>query len=188
MSLDELDFIQLTDAVDLSSFDCNDDNINEFLKEDALLYQKEKMANTFLFMKEDEVVAFFCVSNDCLNDLGETRGFTNTVWNRLHRRQHIPNAKRIKQYPSIKIGRLGVGTKYHRTGLSYELMQFIKGFVTLDHKPAARFLILDAYNQEKQIKYYQKNGYQFFLESDKRDETRLMLYDLKQLAFSELAA
>lgn len=180
MSLDDFDFTELSDAIDLSSFDCDDDNINEFLRDDALSYQREKMANTYLFVHEQDIVAFFCVSNDCLNDLGESKGFTSKVWNRFQRR--IPNVKRIRQYPSVKIGRLGVCRKYHGTGLSYELMKFIKGFVTIDHRPAVRLLILDAYNKEKQIKYYKNNGFQFFLESDEGDETRLMLYDLKQLA------
>jgi hypothetical protein len=57
-------------------------------------------------------------------------------------------------------------------------MEFIKGWVFLDCKPACRFLILDAYNREKQIKYYSNNDFIFLLDGDQQDDTRLMYYDM----------
>jgi hypothetical protein len=53
----------------LEEFDCDDADINEFLKEDALQYEKEKMASTYLFVDDEQmIVAFFSASNDCLKD------------------------------------------------------------------------------------------------------------------------
>lgn len=40
MSLADFDFELFTEEFDLSKFDCDDQDINEFLKEDALNYQK----------------------------------------------------------------------------------------------------------------------------------------------------
>jgi GNAT superfamily N-acetyltransferase len=183
LQLSELYFTELTPDHDLSLFDCDDKDINEFLKEDALKYQEHRMANTYLFLEENHcVAAFFSISNDCLTDLGEDRGFNKTAWNRFHRKQNIPNSKRIKQYPSIKIGRLGVSKKYHGTGLSYELMKFIKGYSIIEHKPAVRLLILDAYNKDKQINFYTRNGFTFMLDTDTNSKTRLMIYDLLKLS------
>jgi GNAT superfamily N-acetyltransferase len=180
--LSDFTFIQLDNEVVLQHFDCDDADINEFLKEDALNYQNQYIADTYLFVDNlKAIVAFFSISNDCLNDLGEVKRYTKTIWNRLHRKIYIPNDKRIRQYPAIKIGRLGVSKSYQRHGLAYQLMDFIKGWSVIDHKPACRLLLLDAYNQERQVKYYQRNGFNFLLDNDANDRTRIMYFDMLRL-------
>jgi GNAT superfamily N-acetyltransferase len=180
-SLSDFEFSKLSSEFDLSTFHCGDENyasdIAGFLKDDAANYCDEHMANTYVFHIGKDVHAYFCLSNDCLND----QGYENTIWNRFHRKQGIPNGKRIRQYPSIKIGRLGVHTKYHRSGIAYELMDFIKGFAVFELKPACRLLLLDAVNQPRQIKYYERNGFKFLLDSDANNDKRLMFFDLRKL-------
>ncbi len=182
MSLSDYQFIELSPGIDLSGFNCEDADINDFLINDALHYQNEKMANTYLFIDDDKkIVAFFSISNDCLNDLGVEKGYTNTDWNRFHRKADIPNEKRIRSYPAVKIGRLGVCLEQQKTGFAYELMDFIKGFSVINHKPACRLLLLDAKNKERQIKYYSNNGFIFLLDADKLDNNRIMYYNLQIL-------
>ncbi|MDR3694756.1 hypothetical protein [Mucilaginibacter sp.] len=181
MDLSDFKFSQLNSDIVLNDFGCGEDDITNFLKEDALRYQIERMANTYLFLNDDgDVVAYFSISNDCLVDRGEDKGYTNTIFNRLHRKSSIPNEKRIRQYPAIKVGRLGVAQQYHRTGIAYQLMDFIKGFSILDHKPAVKFLLLDAINKEKQIKYYKANQFDFLLD-DIESRTRIMYFNLDRL-------
>jgi len=182
LELSDFTFTSLDKETILHRFDCDDADINEFLHQDALNYQLQKIANTYLFLDEKgEIVAFFSISNDCLNDLGEVKGYTNTIWNRLHRKIFLPNEKRIRQYPAVKIGRLGVSKSYQRNGLAYQLMDFIKGWALLEHKPACRLLLLDAYNKDRQVKYYQRNGFNLLLENDASDRTRIMYFDLLRL-------
>lgn len=183
MELSDLNFSPLVEESLILTFDCGLEDITSFLHDDALAYQDEKMANTYLFEDDDHnVMAFFSVSNDCLNDLGEEKGFTNNIWNRLHRFLRLSNPKRIRQYPAIKIGRLGVHQDLQGTGIAYQLMDFIKGWTILDHKPACRLLILDAVNQSRQLKYYDRNGFQFLLKDDEDKKTRIMYYDLQKLS------
>jgi len=183
LHLSDFNFVKLTNDINLDSFECGEDEITNFLKEDALYYQIEKMANTYLFLKEDGgIAAYFSISNDCLIDWGEEFKFTNTDFNRLHRRASIPNAKRIRQYPAVKVGRLGVHEEFHKSGIAYELMDFIKGFSTINHNPACRLLLLDALNKERQIRYYVNNGFQHFLLNDAEDKTRIMYFDLEKIA------
>ncbi len=98
-----MEFIAINSDIDFAGFDCGDIDISNWLKEDALEHRNHRMANTYLFVTNDQVVAYFCISNDSLNDLGEKRGFTNRIWNRFHRKNLIPNPKRIRNYPAIKI-------------------------------------------------------------------------------------
>lgn len=109
MPLTDFHLTVLDAHIDLADFDCTLADINEFLKDDALNYQNVKMANTYLFTDDnDKVVAFFSISNDCLNDLGHEEKAANKIFNKFHRKTKIPNEKRIRSYPAIKIGRLGV--------------------------------------------------------------------------------
>lgn len=178
MTLSDFEFDLLSAEHDLAEFDCSDDDINEFLSDDALNYQRDRMANTYVFHLDNKVQAFFSILNDCLHD----KGYENNVWNKFHRKRKIPNNKRIKQYPAIKVGRLGVTKTHHGSGIAYELMDFIKGFSLLEHKPACRLLLLDAYNKPKQITYYERNGFIFLDDKTTRDATRLMYYDLIQFS------
>lgn len=183
MNLTDFIFTELNEATNFLNFNCGEPEINNFLFEDSKNYQRERMANTFLFTTEDgSVVAYFCISNDCLVDRGQEKGYTNTVFNRLHRKIQLPNDKRIRQYPAVKVGRLGVDIKYHGSGLAYELMLFIKGFTVANNKPACRLLLLDALNKERQLKYYIKNGFEFLLEEDKDAVNRIMYFDLIKIA------
>jgi GNAT superfamily N-acetyltransferase len=177
MPLSDYTFVSLHGVDELNGFDCGDDEINEFLFEDAVNFQIEKITNTYLFKEGNTIVAFFSISNDCLNDIG----YGNNIWNKFHRKTKLPNEKRIRQYPSVKITRLGINKNFQGKGLSHQLLDFIKGWTFMEHKPACRLLILDAYNQPKQITLYQKNDFNFLLTSDANDKQRFMYFDLKRL-------
>ncbi|MBE8727368.1 GNAT family N-acetyltransferase [Flavobacterium hungaricum] len=177
MDLSDFSFSLLKDEDILDDFDCEDIEINEFLLEDSKKFQSEKITNTYLFKEKNKVVAFFSISNDCLNDLG----YQNSIWNKLHRKIKLPNQKRIKQYPAVKIARLGIDKNYKGKGLSHQLLDFIKGWTFIEHKPACRLLILDAYNRPIQLNTYQKNDFTFLLDSDKNKKHRFMYFDLMRL-------
>jgi len=177
MDLSDFSFSLLSADDILENFDCDDKEINEFIIEDSKNFQKEKITNTYLFKEGNDIVAFFSISNDCLNDLG----YENSIWNKLHRRIKLPNEKRIRQYPAVKITRLGIDKKFQGKGLSHQLLDFIKGWTFIAHKPACRLLILDAYNQAKQTSIYQKNDFIFLLNSDEEEKQRFMYFDLMRL-------
>jgi GNAT superfamily N-acetyltransferase len=63
-------------------------------------------------------------------------------------------------------------------GIGSEILDYIKSWFTDGNKTGCRFIIVDAYNNEKTIKFYKKNGFSFLLSSDELQETRLMFFDL----------
>ena len=73
MRLTDLEFIAINSTIDFTGFDCGDFDIFNWLKEDALEHRNQRIANTYLFVTNDQVVAYFCISNDSLNDLGEKK-------------------------------------------------------------------------------------------------------------------
>lgn len=178
MHLFDFHFSELTENDKFESFDCGEIEIDKFLKEDSINFQNEKMTNTFIFKNnEDKVVIYFSISNDCLNDVR----YENNVWNKLHRKIKLPNEKRIRQYPSVKITQLGIDKSIQGKGLSHQLLDFIKYWTFEQHKPACRLIILDSLNKELQISTYLKNDFFFLSDLDKDSKHRFMYFDLLRL-------
>lgn len=104
MDFNNLVFRQINADTIIKSFDCGDTDLNDFLYSDAINYYKTMMALTYLLEDKtaDKTVAYYSLLNDkIIFDPGEKR-----VWNRLNRL--VPNSKRRKEYPAVKIGRLAV--------------------------------------------------------------------------------
>lgn len=171
----ELNFIQKVLSTDLKikPFKSTGDDLNKFLFDDAKLYQEELMTVTYLIEDplENLTVAYYSLLSDKIIFKQED----NTVWNKLNRK--IPNSKRRKSYPAIKIGRLAINERYMGLGIGTRIIDGIKYNFSKFKKIGCRFLTVDAlYNATD---FYIKNGFQFFTESDKNEDTRLMFFDLK---------
>jgi len=171
--IENLALSDISQSFDLIKFDCLRPDINDFLHSDALNYQAQKLANTFVFHHPHQLepIGFFSILTDGLN----VKNVSSQDRNWFNRR--IPNTKRLNHYPAIKLGRIGVAKEYQGTGFAYDLMDFIKVFAIRGLNPACRLLILDAINEQKQVNFYKRNQFTFLLESDSTNETRLMFYD-----------
>jgi hypothetical protein len=170
MKLQNLDFTGLTVKYEIIDFDCGDTDLNDFIKNDALQYQSQLLTKTYLFSEKEEVIAFFSVSNDSLKDNDFEK------WNNLSRK--VPNRKRRKDYPAVKIGRLGVNSKFKGKQLGTQILFFIKNWFTTENKTGCRFVLVDAYNSPEVIKFYEKNDFTLLTEKDQNKKTRLMYFDL----------
>ena len=112
--------------------------------------------------------------------------------------KNIPHSKQMRRYPGVLIGRLGINVDFAHRGIGSELMEFIKSwFLDAGNKTGCRFLIVDAYNEEIPLGYYQKNGFAFLFSSESQEaentgfdkstklRTRLMYFDLISLVSEE---
>ena len=113
--------VRLSEDTEISSFESEDKDLNDFLRNDAKNYLKSLLAVTYLLQVGDETVAYFSLSNDSLikND-GE-----RPAWNRINRA--ISNEKRRRTYPAVKIGRLAIDRKYAGMGLGSHIILAIRG-------------------------------------------------------------
>jgi hypothetical protein len=64
----------------IKPFDCGDDDLNEFLTEKAMAYQRELLANTFLFEDETQTLAYYSIFNDSLRIEDITFASKNALW------------------------------------------------------------------------------------------------------------
>ncbi len=55
----------------------------------------------------------------------------------------------------------------------------VKQIFTTGNRTGCRFITVDAYNDPVVTKFYEKNDFDFYLESDFKEVTRIMFFDLK---------
>lgn len=173
MDFSRLRHFQLSVDTDIKPFKCADSDLTDFLFEDAKLFQKELLTVTYLleYMEQNKTAAYYSL----LADKIVFEATEKKLWNKLNR--NIPNQKRRRSYPAIKIGRLAVNEEFAGGGLGTFILDNIKYAFTNVKRLGCRFITVDALKTA--VEFYQKNGFQFFSEQDKDDETRLMFFDLK---------
>lgn len=172
-------------------FSCNDKDLDEFFAKDALYYDSELLGRTYAWIdiaNPTNIVGLITLANDSV----KAKFIANSARNRIQR--GISNAKRGMNYPAVLIGRLGVAADYRGKGLNVgsQILDYIKGwFQSEDNKTGCRFIVVDAYNNEKTLHFYEKNGFKplYKTESEERSflelspeellETRFMFFDLK---------
>lgn len=170
--LDQFSWKRLSPGDALKPFDCADQDLTEFFNEDSPKYGQELLAVTYTFESNEEVIAYYSVSNDRITrEDANTRGEVDKL------EKPIPHPKRRNSYPAVKVGRLAVNNEHERKGIGSDILNVIKHSFTTGNKTGCRFITVDAYKEDKVINFYKKNGF-VFLTKDEEDETRLMYYDL----------
>ena len=165
---------ELTPESNLEAFKCADGDLNDFLMDEAKDYQTDLLAKTDLVVNEEngDLIAYFSLLNDTVR-LEDTEKSTA---NRINRK--IPNSKRRRHYPALKIGRLAVDTRYARMGFGEEILRTIRTMFRYGNRTGCRFLTVDALASATGF-YQAKGNFRFFTEKDKDDDTRLKDFDLK---------
>ncbi|GHT57307.1 N-acetyltransferase [Bacteroidia bacterium] len=158
---------------DIKSFESEDEELNDFLLNDAKNYLAQMLAVTYLIETDAETIAYFCLSNDNIR-----REVDMDTWKKINRK--VPNNKRKGAYPAVKIGRLAVSKKYARNGFGKRMINMVKQmYLETNQRTGCRFISVDAYGNA--LDFYSRNGFNFFTEKDSEKNTRIMYYDLKSI-------
>ena len=173
MKISDFQLQKLEDSSQLKSFECEDSDLNDFIFDDALSYHTQLMGVTYLIVDKpkDHIVAYYTLFNDKITR-DENERF---IWNRLSRT--LPNSKRRKHYPAVKIGRLAVDKDYSKYGIGSDILTFLKILFTSGNRTGCRFITVDAYRTA--LPFYEKNGFAYMTDKDSHEDTRLMFFDLK---------
>ncbi|MDR2449404.1 MAG: GNAT family N-acetyltransferase [Prevotellaceae bacterium] len=141
---------------------------------DAKNYLKSLLAVTYVLQAGGETAAYFSLSNDSLiKNNGQ-----QPAWNRINR--IMPNNKRRRSYPAVKIGRLAVAKKYAGMGFGRRIILIIREiYINEMQRAGCRFLTVDAH--QNALPFHQKSDFKFLTEQVCHDDTRTMYFDLKAL-------
>jgi len=161
------------------TFSCGDGDLDDFFLQDAFKYEQQLLAKSYSFRLDSDksvIVCVFTLSNSSI----DARNLPNNRKRKLT--ENIPHEKRISSYPAALIGRLGVDREFGGKGIGRELMDFIKSWM-LDpsNKTACRYLTVDAYNNERTLKFYEGNGFKPIFSSDSQEKEYIGLPHEKEL-------
>jgi GNAT superfamily N-acetyltransferase len=147
-------FETLTDEHDLSYFKCDSNDLNDFLKNDALTQQKSKLNVTKVVMCDDVIVGYVSLLTDTipLKDIRD-EDTKQDIKDQLN----ITSKKR--KLPAIKIGRLAVDEEYAHKGLGSEILMSILFNVKniAENNVGLRFVTVEGY--AKAYKFYIGNNF-----------------------------
>lgn len=166
----------LTQEMSDVDFSCGDADLDDFFHSEALLYAKERLGKTYCIIKDgefSEIVGFFTVANDSIKTAYMEE---SNPKNRIQR--NIPNEKRMRSYPAVLIGRLGVDKDFQgkEFQIGSQIIEYLKTwFYDDDNKTGCRFLVVDAYNTPKVKAFYERNGFKYLYKDEdmERGETRV---------------
>lgn len=167
--LENYEIQKLDDDISVSNFDCGDEDLNDFIKNEVHFYKNQLLAMPYVLTKKDditEILAYFTLSND---KIAVTDFPSNNQFNKFNKE------KFLRSYPSVKIGRLAISKNLQKQGIGTHLLRFIKMYFIADNKTGCRFLTLDAYRGATD--FYKRNGFKF-LQKEDNNPTQLMYFDL----------
>ena len=161
----------------IDSFDCGDEDLNDFIKNEVKIYKQQLIAMPYVVTEKgntDKIIAYFTLSND---KIAVTDFESNSQFNKF-KKKNLKKEKFLRSYPSVKIGRLGISKLSHGLGIGTNIIDFIKLYFWEDNKTGCRFVTVDAYNAA--VPFYEKNGFEFLIRKDE-NPTQLMFFDLMKL-------
>ena len=208
MSLEELytqcEIVEATEELmaNIMPFSCGekkeDKDLTDFFLNDSMAFRRNLLGKTYVVMLREankeivkrRVVAFFTLSNDSIritNKFNEDNKKSFLEYTGLE-------GKSLKRFPCVLLGRLGTDIHFQSEGYGSALMELIKLMFTDSNKTGCRFIIVDALNRERTLKYYDKNNFHFLIEDEEKEakymnigkgslplRTRLMYFDLLNL-------
>jgi len=130
--LSELRFDFLSEGSDLHSFRCSDNDLNEFLHDDARYYQQERLASTRLVHYQDTLVGYFTLVNDSIFADAITSGDGDERFE-------------ARRYPAIKIAKLATHNAYAGRGIGTNMVaKAISIVVKLSKYTGCRIITVDS--------------------------------------------
>jgi GNAT superfamily N-acetyltransferase len=189
---DDCILVRLTECPPLpTGFSCSKEPaIDTFFHEDYADYEAQLLGNSYgYYLVEDpsKLVAAFTVANSALvlDFLQSARK------NKINKA--IPRIKQRRQYPALLLCQVVVFDEFLSCKIGDELLAMIKEFAyNLNRSTACRYLIVEAVNKSKVVKFYERNGFALLYSSEQEEikktnrkltpegnlTTRLMMYDL----------
>lgn len=152
----------------VQAFDCDDADLNDFLRNDCQRYQVHCLSHTRVAFYQGIPVGFVTLLADSI------------ILKTSEKRHLFDFHKQLMYFPAMKIGRLGVARNIQRGGVGTSLLKYSIGVavrMNTELNVGCRFITVDAY--PRSISWYTRNG--FIFNKQYADATKThpsMRYDL----------
>jgi len=163
--------IRLSPGHAIKDFDCDDNDLNDFLLHESINFANQLLAVTYILENDQESIAFFSVLNDKISIKEVVHP---KIWELFQ--SIFPSSKGLRSYPAVKIGRLAVNKNHKGKDIGTYIISYLIDSFLSNNKTGCRFITVDAY--AKSLGFYEKCGFQYLTEKDSGKDTRLMYLDL----------
>jgi GNAT superfamily N-acetyltransferase len=155
ISLSELEIVPFDHAShDVSAFDCDDDDLNDFLQHDAAKYQADHLSHTRVVLWKGTLVGYITLLADCI--------ILQTSEKKKALKELRAHHQSVYTFPAIKIGRIGIQKEHQHSGIGTQLLIYTIGLVVRMNRElniGCRFITLDAYPQS--VSWYERKHFIF---------------------------
>lgn len=151
----QLRIASLREENDLAYFSSNSDELNDFLKSDALKAQNDLISRTYLCFWKGTLVGFVTLTTDTIgyNLVEQCDGIDGYAY---------------QKYPAIKIARLAVDDRYKRRGIGENLLLWAVGKAyEISNQIGCRYITVDA--KRESINFYTKYEFKIIKKHKDRD-------------------
>ena len=166
---------KVADLAICGSFDCGDDDLNEYFHVDVKDYREALLTQTYCVRLTSEPDITLALLDFC-NDAVRLEKYKDKVV--------LDDRKPIRFLPAVKLTRLGVAKQFQGKSIGSHVLNMVKKFFVMDNRTGCRLITVDAYNNPRVLKFYETNGFQPFNDKDKNKKTRSLFFDLKRLESS----
>jgi GNAT superfamily N-acetyltransferase len=173
---EDIEIIELTDATStyINNFECELQELKDFLIEDALNQNKQSINRTFLWISKNQkkLLSYITICADAISLDG------------IKKEEMKKIGIKYKSLPALKICRMAVHKDFVKRGIGKRMISFsISQALKVHEECACRFITLDAKNDEKipnykkPIHFYKKIGF-FELKRKPKNNTIHMYKDI----------
>ena len=188
-----LHFSPISRDSDVSNFSCGHADLDEFLIDDSMEYQQERLSVTRLAYINSEIVGFFTLVTDCIDakqvasedgrrgyPYAQTSGYISGILEVASEdgRRGYP----YRMYPAIKIARLATSKTHQRNGIgSLMLREVLALTIMISEYVGCRIITVDA--KPGSVGFYEKFGFKRAM--SKRSDLVPMYMDYHRLLEEE---
>ena len=160
---DEPQIVPLTGRYELNSFCSTNEDLNDFLVNDALKDQEELISRTYLCYLKNSIAGYFSIVSDTIEvqAINENDGIDGYPY---------------RKYPSVKIARLAVDKGFERKGIGRFLVLAGIGLaMSVTEIIGCRYLTVDS--KPESMNFYEKLGF-MVVEKYRRSDFPKMYLDM----------
>lgn len=151
----ELRIIPLEKGHNLSSFSSSNEDLNDFLHNDACKSQEDLISRTYLCIWQSRIAGFFTL-------------VTDTIEVKLVEQEDGIDDYNYQKYPAIKIARMAVDEKLSGAGVGRYLLLAAVGKVHhLSQEVGCRYITVDS--KREAVGFYEKNGFKIIKKYENRN-------------------
>ena len=159
---DDLTLDILSGKYNLSDFDCEDQEYNDFIKNHAMSHERLKLGTTYLFFYKDKIAGYVTIS---MAHLKKERGSDD-----------LKSARPLRNIPCLFVAQMARDKSVKGMGVGDIMIEWIVGMaMRVSNDIACRYILLEC--EDYNIPVYKRNDF-VLIPKSKKDKRNYMFYDL----------